>query len=134
MQLSTGVFLVPRSNASSNLCSQICRRLISQRMRGVRRHRERFKNLMVNKMTISTLSNIAIDDYRSLIACLGVKHRSKEARRRLMHAGPEATSELRRGLKDVDPNVRISCCIVLDDHLGEEAIPDLIDNLSHVHP
>jgi HEAT repeat protein len=89
---------------------------------------------MVNKMTISTLSNIATDDYRSLVASLGIKHRSKEARRRLMLAGSEATSELRRGLKDVDPDVRIGCCIVLDHHLDEDAIPELLDNLSHVHP
>ena len=85
-------------------------------------------------MAISTLSSIATDDYRSLVASLGVKHRSKEARRRLMLAGPRATSELRRGLKDVDPDVRVGCCIVLDHHLDEDAVPELIDNLSHVHP
>jgi HEAT repeat protein len=89
---------------------------------------------MVNNMTISTLSNIATDDYRSLVASLGIKHRAKEARRRLMRAGPEATSELRRGLKDADPEVRIGCCIVLDHHLDEDAVPELIDNLNHAHP
>jgi len=85
-------------------------------------------------MTISTLSNIATDDFRSLVASLGIKHRSKEARRRLMLAGSAATAELRRGLQDVDPNVRVGCCIVLDHHIDEDAVPELIDNLSHVHP
>jgi hypothetical protein len=84
--------------------------------------------------TISTLSGIAADDYRGLVACLGIEHRLKEARRMLMRAGTAATSELRRGLQHPDPKVRIGCCVVLDHHLDQDAVPELIDNLGHEHP
>jgi HEAT repeat protein len=83
---------------------------------------------------ISMLSGIRDDDYSRLVACLGVEHRSKEARSRLMDAGNRALSALRCGLRDPDPRVRIGCCIVLDHHLDDEAIPELIENLRHDHP
>jgi hypothetical protein len=70
--------------------------------------------------TISTLSGIAADDYRGLVACLGIEHRLKEARRLLMRAGTAATSELRRGLRHPDPKVRIGCCIVLDHSIKKQ--------------
>jgi HEAT repeat protein len=82
---------------------------------------------------ISMVSGIAADDYRGLVTSLGVEHRAREARRRLMRAGSAATPELRRGLKDPNPLVRIGCCVVLDHHLDEAAIGELIDNLDHAH-
>lgn len=84
-------------------------------------------------MAISMLSGVRENDYERLVACLGVAHRSKEARTRLLRAGHDALSALRRGLRDPDPQVRVGCCIVLDHHLEEEAVPDLIDNLRHEH-
>jgi len=66
-----------------------------------------------------------------LVADLGVKHREKQALRALMAAGSEAIAALRRGLRHQDPAVRIGCCKVLDHHLDEAALPELIENLSH---
>jgi hypothetical protein len=67
------------------------------------------------------------------VSDLGVAHREKEALRRLMAAGSPATPALRRGLRHDDPNVRVGCCKVLDHHLDEAAVPELIENLEHAH-
>lgn len=70
----------------------------------------------------------------ALIPELGIAHRAKPAMRRLMEAGVEATSALRRGLRHPSPAVRVGCCKVLDHHLDEDALPELIENLEHPHP
>jgi HEAT repeat protein len=48
-----------------------------------------------------------------------------------MAAGSAATTALRRGLHHDDPVVRMRCCMVLDHHLDEAALPDVLDNLTH---
>jgi HEAT repeat protein len=48
-----------------------------------------------------------------------------------MGAGALATQALRRGLHHPNPVVRVGCCQVLDHFLDEEALPELIENLSH---
>ncbi len=67
----------------------------------------------------------------ALVEHLGVKHRAKQALRGLMAAGSRATSALRRGLRHPDPAVRVGCCKVLDHHMDEAAVPELIANLEH---
>lgn len=73
-------------------------------------------------------------DYDALVADLGRKHRSKIALRALMAAGSAGTPALRRGLRHTQPEVRVGCCRVLDHHLDEAAIPELMENLSHADP
>jgi hypothetical protein len=70
-------------------------------------------------------------DYDSLVEQLSVSHRARAALRELMSAGPDATPALRRGLSHPSPEVRIGCCMVLDHHLDEAAVPELIANLDH---
>jgi HEAT repeat protein len=70
----------------------------------------------------------SLDD---LVQDLGVRHRSKAARRELMRRGPEATRALQRGLSDSNPAVRVGCCVVLDHHLDALTIPDLLANVAH---
>ena len=70
----------------------------------------------------------SLDD---LVQDLGVRHRSKAARRELMRRGPEATRALQRGLSNSNPAVRVGCCVVLDHHLDALAIPDLLVNVTH---
>lgn len=70
-------------------------------------------------------------DYWQDIEDLAVAHRAKAALRRLMAAGQEAIPALRHGLRHSDPAIRVGCCIVLDHHLDEAAIPELIANLEH---
>jgi len=72
-----------------------------------------------------------MDDHWQLVENLGVKHRAKDALHSLMEAGPLATPALRRGSRHPDPVSRVGCCIVLDHFLDEEAVPELIENLSH---
>src|SRR5688572_22104691 len=70
-------------------------------------------------------------DFDRWIENLGVEHRAKESLRRLMNAGALATQAVRRGLRHPDPTVRVGCCQVLDHFLDEEALPELIENLTH---
>jgi hypothetical protein len=69
----------------------------------------------------------SLDD---LVQDLGVRHRSKAARRELMRRGPEATRALQRGLSDSNPAVRVGCCVVLDHHL-DASRSDLLANVAH---
>ena len=69
--------------------------------------------------------------YDLVVEQLGVKHRAQEALRALIAAGPAATSAVRRGLSHDDPVVRVRCCMVLDHHLDEAALPELTANLTH---
>ena len=73
-------------------------------------------------------------EYARLIEDLTVRHRFKDALRRLMAAGMLATPALRRGLRHDDPDVRVGCCIVLDHFMDEAAVPELIENLGHGNP
>lgn len=70
-------------------------------------------------------------NYAELIENLGVKHRAKDALRQLMSAGADATPALCQGLHHANPVVRVGCCTVLDHHMDETALPDLIANLQH---
>jgi HEAT repeat protein len=79
-----------------------------------------------------TSSRGAADLYQRLVENLAVEHRAKDALRQLLAAGPLATSAVRRGLWHGDPAVRVGCCVVLDHHLDEAALPALIANLTHV--
>jgi HEAT repeat protein len=67
----------------------------------------------------------------AIVEQLAVSHRRKAAERQLMLAGMNATPALRRGLRHEDPQVRASCCRVLDHFLDEAAIPELLENLDH---
>lgn len=69
-------------------------------------------------------------DYDSIVADLGVPHRTRQAVRALMAAGPDATPAVRRGLKHSDARVLAECCNVLDHFLDEAALPELVANLS----
>ena len=71
------------------------------------------------------------DDYRRWVEDLAVKHRAKQALRRLMAAGSLATPVVREGLHHPEPAVRIGCCQVLDHHMDEAALPELMANLQH---
>jgi hypothetical protein len=71
------------------------------------------------------------DSWDRLVEDLGVDHRAKDALRQLMFAGSLATRALRRGLRHDHAEVRVGCCRVLDHHLDEAAIPELIANLTH---
>lgn len=62
---------------------------------------------------------------------LGVPHRAKDARWTLMLAGADAVPALKRGLSHENPRVREGCCVVLDHHLEEDCLPDLMANLDH---
>ncbi len=73
----------------------------------------------------------AAGDFAGLVESLGVEHRAKDALRRLMAAGSRATPALRRGLLHPSAAVRVGCCKVLDHHLDEAAVPELIANLRH---
>lgn len=69
--------------------------------------------------------------YRRDVDALGVPHRASEALRRLMAAGALASPAVRAGLRHADPAVRVGCCKVLDHHMDEAALPELIENLQH---
>ena len=73
-------------------------------------------------------------EYTRCVEDLAVPHRFKDALRRLMAAGMQATAALRRGLRHDDPDVRVGCCIVLDHFMDEAAVPALIENLAHENP
>jgi hypothetical protein len=78
-----------------------------------------------------TMSTITAEACQRLVENLAVPHRTKEALRQLMWAGALATPAVRRGLRHSSPAVRVGCCTVLDHHLDEAAIPELIANLAH---
>ena len=71
------------------------------------------------------------NEYDVVVEQLAIKHRAQAALRGLMAAGPAATSAVRRGLLHDDPVVRVRCCMVLDHHLDEAALPELMANLTH---
>lgn len=71
------------------------------------------------------------DDHDRLVEDLAIPHRSRPALRELMRAGADATPAVRRGLGHESPRVRAGCCMVLDHHLDEDAIPELMANLDH---
>lgn len=62
---------------------------------------------------------------------LAIAYRAKAALHRLMHAGVLASEAVRQGLGHPNPDVRVGCCQVLDHFLDEEAVPALIENLTH---
>ena len=68
-------------------------------------------------------------DYELAVEHLGVAHRAKDARRTLMAGGSAAVPALKRGLHHANPRVREGCCVVLDHHLDEDCVPDLLANL-----
>ena len=70
-------------------------------------------------------------DYDALVGELAVKDRAQAALAQLMGAASAATDAVRRGLLHDDPTVRVRCCVVLDHHLDEAALPELIANLDH---
>jgi hypothetical protein len=69
-------------------------------------------------------------DFAALVEQLSTG-RWQEAINKLMDVGGAATGALRAGLLHADPKVRIRCCMVLDHHLEEAALPELIANLDH---
>jgi HEAT repeat protein len=72
-------------------------------------------------------------DFSQAVEDLGIPHRARAALHTLMAAGPAATPTLRRGLRHPTPEVRIGCCNVLDHFLDDDAVPALIENLTHEH-
>ena len=81
--------------------------------------------------TYHTRSEHTLYDYRRMVEDLGVKHRNKQALRSLMAAGSLATPVVREGLRHPQAAVRVGCCMVLDHHMDEAALPELIENLTH---
>jgi len=75
--------------------------------------------------------NMPMEDYYRWVEDLAVKHRAKQALRGLMAAGSLVTSALLEGLRHPEPAVRIGCCQVLDHHMDEAALPELLENLYH---
>ena len=73
----------------------------------------------------------AAGDFAGLVESLAVEHRAKDALRRLMAAGSRATPAVRRGLLHESSAVRVACCKILDHHMDEAALPELIANLEH---
>jgi HEAT repeat protein len=70
-------------------------------------------------------------DYDAQVRDLALKERAPAALALLMEAGSAATPAVRRGLAHDDPLVRVRCCMVLDHHMDEAAVPELIANLEH---
>lgn len=68
------------------------------------------------------------------VEMLAQPHRRKAAMRKLMAAGRAATPAVREGLRHDDPNVRVGCCDILDHYLDEDAVPELVENVTHPHP
>ena len=48
-----------------------------------------------------------------------------------MAGASAAVPALKRGLSHANPRVREACCVVLDHHLEQDCIPDLMANLDH---
>lgn len=72
-----------------------------------------------------------MEDYHRFVEDLAIRHRAKHALRSLMAAGSLATPVVTAGLRHPDPEVRIGCCMVLDHHMDDAALPELIENLHH---
>jgi len=70
-------------------------------------------------------------DYDLAVEYLGVAHRAKDARWTLMLGGTDAVPALKLGLSHANPRVREACCVVLDHHLEQDCIPELMANLDH---
>lgn len=70
-------------------------------------------------------------DYDRLVEDFARKHRAQHAYWTLLGAGSAATPAVRRGLLHDDPEVRVGCCKVLDHHMDDAALPELIANLEH---
>ncbi len=49
----------------------------------------------------------------------------------LKAAGSAATPAVRAGLSHRHASVRMACCVVLDHHLDEAAVPELLANVAH---
>ena len=71
------------------------------------------------------------DAYDGLVEQLAEKSTRGAAARALMEAGPAATAALRAGLAHRHATVRVGCCIVLDHHLDDAAVPELLANVAH---
>ena len=71
------------------------------------------------------------DAYDDLVEQLADKSTRGVAKRALMEAGPAATDALRAGLAHRHATVRVGCCIVLDHHLDDAAVPELLANVRH---
>jgi len=75
---------------------------------------------------------VASDDtYGNLVEQLAHRTTRGPAKRALMEAGAAATPALRRGLSHRHASVRVGCCVVLDHHLDEAAVPELLANVGH---
>ena len=74
---------------------------------------------------------MAADTYEALVEQLAEKATRGAARRALMSAGPAATAALRAGLAHQHASVRVGCCFVLDHHLDDAAVPELLANVGH---
>ena len=75
--------------------------------------------------------HLSMEDYYRWVEDLAIKHRAKQALRGLMAAGSLAIPALLKGLRHSEPAVRIGCCQVLDHHMDETALPELLENLHH---
>jgi HEAT repeat protein len=74
---------------------------------------------------------VANDIYDALVEELAGRATRGAATRALMDAGPAATAALRAGLGHRHASVRVGCCFVLDHHLDEAAVPELLANVGH---
>lgn len=71
--------------------------------------------------------------YDALVEQLAERTTRGAATRALMEAGSAGTPALRRGLAHRHASVRVGCCFVLDHHLDDEAVPELLANVGHKH-
>lgn len=74
---------------------------------------------------------MATETYDALVEQLAEKPSRRAAMRALMEAGPAATAALRAGLGHRHASVRVGCCVVLDHHLDDAAVPELLANVGH---
>jgi HEAT repeat protein len=74
---------------------------------------------------------MATGTYEALVEQLADKPTRRAATSALMDAGPDATAALRAGLGHHHTSVRVGCCIVLDHHLDDAAVPELLANVAH---
>lgn len=74
---------------------------------------------------------MAAESYDALVEQLADKATRGPATRALMEAGPAATPALRAGLSHQHASVRVGCCFVLDHHLDDAAVPELLANVAH---
>ena len=74
---------------------------------------------------------MANETYDALVEQLAEKATRRGAKQALMAAGPAATTALRAGLAHRHASVRVACCVVLDHHLDDAAVPELLANVAH---